>query len=181
MVGRGAPCLFFCGVLLESPHGEYLVVTMQRWMIATPGEETLDSAENHARKNLIGARLESVQRLDHDWDFRFEDGSLMFQSLWRLVAEAAIEVTSDDDGQQFGLKTPVNAAELLKAKIGEKRISDVRIDDATSDLTFYFGQSLRLEVISSSSGYEAWSLHAKEVQIIGRNGDTVVFSSPKSN
>jgi hypothetical protein len=68
---------------------------MQRWMIATPKEETLDSAENHARKNLIGARLESVQRLDHDWDFRFEDGSLMFQSLWRLVAEAAIEVTSD--------------------------------------------------------------------------------------
>jgi len=104
----------------------------------------------------------------------------MFQSLWRLVSEAAIEVTSEDDGQQFGLKTPINAAEQLKAKIGERRITDVRIDDATSDLTFHFGQSLRLEVISTSSGYEAWSLHAKEVQIIGRNGDTVVFSSPKS-
>jgi hypothetical protein len=141
----------------------------------------LDSAQNHARKNLIGAQLESVERLDNDWDLRFGDGStLMFQSLWRLVSEAAIEVTSEDDGQQFGLKTPVNAAEQLKAKIGEKRISDVRIDDATSDLTFHFGQSLRLEVISTSSGYEAWSLHAKEVQIIGRNGDTVVFSSPKS-
>lgn len=141
----------------------------------------MDSAQNHARKNLIGARLESVERLDHDWDLRFGDGSsLMFQSLWRLVSEAAIEVTSEDDGQQFGLKTPVNAAEQLKAKIGEKRISDVRIDDATSDLTFHFGQSLRLEVISTSFGYEAWSLHAKEVQIIGRNGDTVVFSSPNS-
>ena len=141
----------------------------------------MDSAQNHARKNLIGAQLESVERLDNDWDLRFGDGStLMFQSLWRLVSEAAIEVTSEDDGQQFGLKTPVNAAEQLKAKIGEKRISDVRIDDATSDLTFHFGQSLRLEVISTSSGYEAWSLHAKEVQIIGRNGDTVVFSSPKS-
>jgi FtsP/CotA-like multicopper oxidase with cupredoxin domain len=105
----------------------------------------------------------------------------MFQSFWRLVSEKAIEVTSEDDGQQFGLmKTRVNAAEQLKMKVGEERISDVRIDDATSDLTFQFGQSLRLEVISTSSGYEAWSLHAKEIQIIGRNGDTVVFSSPKS-
>lgn len=141
----------------------------------------MDSAQNHLRKNLIGARLESVERLDHDWDLRFEAGSsLMFQSLWRLVSEAAIEVTSEDDGQQFGLKIPVKAAEQLKAKIGEKRITDVRIDNATSDLTFHFGQSLRLEVISTSGGYEAWSFHAKEIQIIGRNGDTVVFSSPKS-
>jgi hypothetical protein len=85
-----------------------------------------------------------------------------------------------DDGQQFGLKTRVNAAEQLKMKVGEERISDVRIDDATSDLAFQFGQSLRLEVISASSGYEAWSLQAKVLQIIGRNGDTVVFSSPKS-
>lgn len=103
----------------------------------------------------------------------------MSQSFWRLVSDASIEVTSEDDGQLFGLKTPVNAAEQLKAKIGEKRISDVRIDEATSDLTFHFGQGLRLEVISTSSGYEAWSLHAEDVQIIGRNGDTVVFSSPK--
>jgi hypothetical protein len=104
----------------------------------------------------------------------------MFQSLWRLVSDAAIEVTSEDDGQLFGLKTPIVAAEQLKSKIGEKSVSDVRIDSATSDLTFHFGQSLRLEVISTSSGYEAWSLHAKEVHIIGRNGDTVTFSSPKS-
>ena len=140
----------------------------------------MDSAQNQAMKNLIGARLESAQRLDHDWDLRFEAGtSLMFQSLWRLVSEAAIEVTSEDDGQQFGLKTPVDAVAQLKAKIGDKRISDVRIDAATSDLTFHFGQSLRLEVISTSSGYEAWSLHVKEALIIGRNGDRVVFSSPK--
>ena len=92
----------------------------------------------------------------------------------------AIEVTSEDDGQQFGLKIPINAAEQLKAKIRDKCISDVRIESATSDLTFHFGQSLRLEVVSTSSGYEAWNLHAKEVQIIGRNRDTVVFSSPKS-
>lgn len=141
----------------------------------------MDSAENHAKKNLIGERLESVERLNYDWDFRLSGGSsLMFQSLWRLVSETAIEATSEDDGQQFGLKTPVNSADQLKAKVGENRITDVRIDDATSDLTFFFGPTLRLEVISTSSGYEAWSLHAKEVQIIGRNGETVICSSPES-
>lgn len=140
----------------------------------------MDSTHNHIRK-LIGARLESFEKVDYDWDMRFEGGStLMFQSLWRLVCEASIEVTSEDDGQKFGLPSPVNAAEQLKAKIGENRISDVRIDEATSDLTFHFGQGLRLEVINTSGGYEAWSLRTKEVQIIGRNGDRVIFSSPKS-
>lgn len=142
-------------------------------------EKVVDSMENFV-KGMIGERLESVKRLDYDWDFRFDGGSsLMFQSVWRLVSEVAIEVTSEDDGQKFGLKTPVNAAELLKAKIGEQRISAVRVDDATSDITFHFGPILRLEVISTSSGYEAWSLHVKEVHIIGRNGDRVFFSSPK--
>jgi hypothetical protein len=123
---------------------------------------------------MIGERLESIKRLDHDWDLRFDGGSsLMFQSVWRLVSDAAIEVTSEDEGQQFGLKTPIDAVAQLKAKIGDKCVSDVRIDGVTSDLTLYFGQDLRFEVVSTSSGYEAWSLHAKEVQIIGRNGDTL--------
>jgi hypothetical protein len=38
---------------------------------------------------------------------------------------------------------------------------------------------LRLEVISTSSGYEAWSLHVKEGQFIARNGDRVFFPSAK--
>jgi hypothetical protein len=104
----------------------------------------------------------------------------MFQSVWRLVSDIAIEVTSEDDSQKFGLKTPIDAAARLRETIGDEPISDVRIDGVTSDLTIHFGQHLRLEVVSTSSGYEAWSLHAKEVQIIGRNGDTVVFPPPKS-
>jgi hypothetical protein len=139
----------------------------------------LESARDKAKANLIGATLASVERLNCDWDFRFgAESSLMFQSLWRLVSEATIVVTSDDNGQQFGLKAPVNAAALLKATVGETPISDVHIDDATSDLTFHFGPHLRLEVISTSSGYEAWSLHTKEVHIIGRSGDIVVFPPP---
>jgi hypothetical protein len=129
---------------------------------------------------MIGERLKSAKRLDYNWDFRFDAGSsLMLESLWRLVSDVAIEVTSEDDNQQFGLKTPIDAAALLRAKIGDKRVSDVRIDGVTSDLTLYFGEDLRLEVVSTSSGYEAWSLHVNKVQIIGRNGDTVVFSPPK--
>jgi hypothetical protein len=142
-------------------------------------EKAVNSAENLA-KRMIGERLRSVQRLDYDWDLRFDAGSShMFQSVWRLVSDAAIDVTSEDDGQQFGLKTPVDAALKLMTKISDESLSDVRIDAVTSDLTLYFGTSRRLEVVSTSSGYEAWSLHAKDVQIIGRNGDTVTFSSPK--
>jgi hypothetical protein len=144
-------------------------------------ENKLDSAEIQAKKGLIGAQLESADRLNLDWDFRFGAGSsLMFQSLWRLVSDTGIEVTSEDDGQQFGLKTPVSATDELRHKVGQSLITDVQIDGATSDLTIHFGQGLRLEVISTSSGYEAWSLHAKHVHIIGRNGDTVIFPPPSS-
>jgi hypothetical protein len=100
--------------------------------------------------------------------------------VWRLISDTAIEVTSEDDGQKSGLKTPVDAAARLRETIGDKPISDVRIDGVTSDLTIHFGQHLRLEVVSTSSGYEAWTVHAKEVQIIGRNGDSVVFPPRKS-
>jgi hypothetical protein len=162
-----------------SLRAELMVITRVTTVMMT-SERAVDSSGNHA-KRIIGERLESVKRLDYDWDLRFDAGSsLMFQSVWRLVSDARIEVTSKDDSQQFGLKIPIDAAAELKAKIGDERVSDVRIDGVTSDLTLYFGQHLRLEVVSTSSGYEAWSLHAKEVQIIGRNGDTVVFSSPKS-
>jgi hypothetical protein len=143
-------------------------------------ERAVDSAENHAKK-MIGERLKSAHKLDYDWDFRFDAGScVMFQSVWRLVSDTAIEVTSEDDGQKFGLKTPIDAAAQLRETIGDKPIRDVHIDGVTSDLTIHFGEHLRLEVVSTSSGYEAWSLHAKEVQIIGRNGDTVVFPPPES-
>jgi hypothetical protein len=143
-------------------------------------EFVMMTAENHAKK-VIGERLKSAQNLDYDWDLRFDGGStLMFQSLWRLVSDTAIEVTSEDDGQKFGLKVSIDAVAQLKAKVGDKPVSDVRIDLVTSDLTLYFGQNLRLEVVSTSSGYEAWSFHANEVWIIGRNGDTVVFPPPKS-
>jgi len=103
-------------------------------------EMPVDSVGNHA-KRMIVERLESVKRLDYDWDLRFDAGSsLMFQSVWRLVSAARIEVTSEDDGQQVGLKIPVDAATELKAKIDDQPVSDVRIDGATSDLTLYFGQ-----------------------------------------
>ena len=144
-------------------------------------ERKLESAEIQAKNGLIGAQLESVERLNLDWDFRFGAGSsLMFQSLWRLVSDKGIEVTSEDGGQQFGLKTPVSAADELREKIGQRSITDVQIDGATSDLTIRFGPALRLEVISTSTGYEAWSLHAKNVHIVGRNGDTVIFPATSS-
>jgi hypothetical protein len=143
-------------------------------------ERVLDSAGNPAKK-MIGERLKFAQKLDYDWDFRFDAGScVMFQSVWRLVSDTAIQVTSEDDGQKFGLSTPIDAAAHLREMIGDKPISDVRIDSVTSDLTIHFGQHLRLEVVSTSSVYEAWSLHAKDVHIIGRNGDTVVFPPPMS-
>ena len=65
----------------------------------------------------------------------------------------------------------------MMANIGKERVTDVQIDSATSDLTLSFGSDLRLQIVNNSSGGEAWSFSSSGLQVIGRNGDTVVFSS----
>jgi hypothetical protein len=137
--------------------------------------ESAMSSEELLKERLSGTHLESVQRRDHDWIFLFGHGAaITVGSFWRLLSDRAIQVTSDDDGQQFGLKSPVNAGTALKGSVGEHCVTDVQIDSATSDVTVSFGDGLRLQIVNNSFGYESWSFFAGDVRVIGRNGDTVV-------
>ena len=124
----------------------------------------------------MNAALVAVDRRDYDWAFRFGNGSsLTIESLWRLVSTEAIVLTSQDDGQQFGVNTTIDAASELMAKLAGQRVADVSVDRVTSDLTISFSDGLRLQVLSTSSGFEAWDLSAEGIEIIGRNGDRVFF------
>ena len=130
------------------------------------------SSESLARNCLMGTRLQSVERSEYLWTFWFGNGSLLnVESLWRLISDQAIVLTSADHGQTFGLNHTIDAARELEGKIDDKIISDVLCDKATADMTICFGRELRLQLVNTSSGYEAWCLHANGLQIIGRNGD----------
>jgi hypothetical protein len=123
---------------------------------------------------LLDTHLESVKRREYDWVFDFGRGSsLTVGSLWRLLSKQRIQITSEDNDQQFGLKAPLNVATQLTAEIGKEPITDVQVDSATSDLTLRFANGLRLQIVNNSSGYEAWNFYAAGLQVVGQNGDTV--------
>jgi hypothetical protein len=61
---------------------------------------------------LVGRRLSGLIRREYDWSFSFNDStSISVESVWRLQGRQGVVVTSTDDGQLFGLKFPVSAAD----------------------------------------------------------------------
>lgn len=99
---------------------------------------------------------------------------LCISSLWRLLSDGRLKLTSNDDGQQFGLPAPVQAIPELAAVIVGRRVASVRVTEGTADLTISLGDSV-LEVISDSSGYEAWQVDGpKGTVAVGQGGGNVV-------
>jgi hypothetical protein len=108
--------------------------------------------------SLIGARLKSAERLEHGYyAFMFSNGAaLVVPSLWRIISDGQIVLCRDDYGHQYGLPAKIDCiAEVIK-RLGEKAITAITIQPDTSDLILRFGNDLRLEIISDSSGYEGW-------------------------
>ncbi len=132
----------------------------------------LDS--NPAKTQLIDTNLESVEHFGvGGWQFQFANGVILnVHSVWRLLSGRQIEITSEDDGQKFGLTAPIDAAAQVIKLIGGNPVADVCVEAISADLTIVFSVPLRLEVINDSSGFEAWTIAGKGVTIVGRNGES---------
>jgi hypothetical protein len=126
---------------------------------------------------LVNHKLDSVVRRDYDWVFVFDDESqLVVECLWRLLENNRIRYTSKDDGQRFGLPTPVDAAEELRQRLVTTQVQSVLLCDKTLDLRLTFSSGHILEIIPDSSGYEAWQLYNKTQQFIAvGGGELAVF------
>jgi len=88
-----------------------------------------------------------------DWVFQFGNGAVLStQSQWRLLSPNAILLTSEDDGQQYGLPKPVDAvgniSELLKRRV----VSKVEVDQASADFNIYFDNETVLQIVNRSFG-----------------------------
>ena len=122
---------------------------------------------------LRGATLTRIEKLPHDyWVFHFGDAArLNVEAPWRVMSRDSILLTREDDGQKFGLATPVDAEARLRQHVQNRRVSSVEVNAASSDLRLRFDNELALEILNLSSGYECWTLTAKDGSIIvGRNG-----------
>jgi hypothetical protein len=81
------------------------------------------------------------------------------ETLWRIVSGGRIVVTSLDDGQMFGLPEPVDAETTARGILQGMAVTRALVDRETADVTLDFGPSVRLQVLPSYSGYEAWNAH----------------------
>jgi hypothetical protein len=128
---------------------------------------------------LTDRRLLSVIRQEHQWVFEFECNSgVTVECLWRLLEDGRIRVTSEDDGQQFGLPAPVVAADEVSRRIVGSSVVSVALRDGTLDLELRFQTSHVLQIVPTSSGYEAWNAGNGERQYIAvGGGELAIFGT----
>ena len=132
--------------------------------------------EDSWTQQLIGRAVESVRRRD--------DGScvvtlaggyrVQIECLWRLLSSGRLARTSGDDGQLFGHSEPVLAVSELAIKLIGRVLDAIQIVQGTADLTLHFREHI-LQVVSDSSGYEAWQVEGPVGTVaVGQGGGNVV-------
>jgi hypothetical protein len=132
---------------------------------------------------LTNHRLAAVVKNDYNWDFRFSaDVNLRAECLWRLIEAGHIRFTSQDHGQLFGLKSPVDCVAEVNQRVTGSAVNSVAINEVTLDLSVTFQSGHILQLIPESSGYEAWQLGGRGILIIAVGGGRLdVFrSGPES-
>ncbi|SRR6266498_4311958 len=105
-----------------------------------------------------------------NFTFEFGDASLAVDCLWRIKVDGRVALTSYDHGQQFGLPAPLDAHAEASSRLKDLRVVEVRLDEKSADLILEFNGGLRLEVLTDSSGYEPWNLHAPGVHLVALGG-----------
>lgn len=116
---------------------------------------------------LVGRRCNAVHRDEFSWIFIFDAGTVTVPSLWRLIEAGRIRVTSEDHGHQFGLPAPVDARAEVESRLLPHAIESAKVRADTGDLILEFAGGLVLELLQTSSGYEAWHLMSPD-------GETVI-------
>ena len=115
-----------------------------------------------------------------NFTFEFDDASLAVDCLWRITVDGRVALTSRDHRQQFSLPAPVDAHAEATARLKDRPIIEVWLDERSADLTLEFEGRLRLEVLTDSSGYEPWNLHAPGVHLVALGGGGIADFSPQA-
>lgn len=129
--------------------------------------------------SLIG-RACVIGRREHDWIFDLSGGvGLAVSAPWRIVSEGRIAFASDDDGQKFGLTSPVDGEARASKFLGRKTITAAALNRETADLTLQFGTATRIDVFNNSMGYEGWQatyvVDDERWSLIAKGGGELAF------
>ena len=126
---------------------------------------------------LVGQQLLSLENTDYTWSFNFSgDVVVATESLWRLITEERIIVTSEDHGHPFGLPEPVDARSRVLSSVLNRLVETASIHSPSGDLTLEFIGNIRLQFLQTSCGYESWRLNAPGSETICRGGGKIAHS-----
>ena len=82
-------------------------------------------------------------------------------------------LTSQDEGQLFGNKVPVQAMSELSRKLHGRTLTSIEVTQGTADLHLHFSHHI-LQAIADSSGYEAWQVEGPSGTVaVGQGGGNV--------
>jgi len=127
-----------------------------------------------------------VSKRECDWDFTFGGGpsdgcAIAAQTFWRVVAGGRIVVTSKDDGHRFGLPAPLDAEEVCQRSLRGGVAISVDVDPVTGDIAIRLDNDTRLDILTTSSGYESWQAFFRDadqdVTLVGAGGGELSFVS----
>lgn len=129
---------------------------------------------------LVQLRFKEVTGSRENWSFALSDQTCLgVGCLWRLLEGGRIRFTSDDDGHQFGMSSPVDACAEVNARLSGAIVSAVQLREGTLDLTIEFSTGHVLEVVPTSLGYEAWEvMHNNRRFIAVGGGEIAAFDWP---
>ena len=124
----------------------------------------------------MGTRI-SIDHIDTVW--RADIGPDLFviiESLWRLRDAERLVCTSADDGQDFGLASPLDAAAVANELLGHAEVAGVSLDRVTSDLRFVLADGTVFEILTDSTGYESWTAHIADDLIVGSSDGPATYT-----
>jgi hypothetical protein len=135
--------------------------------------------ETEFEASLIG-RSCVVERREHDWSFDLSGGvGLGVSAPWRIGSDGRIAFASEDDGQMFGLTSPLDGEAEARKLLGSKVIAAAKLDRETADLKLHFDASTRVDVFNNSRGYEGWqaryAIHDKRWLLIAMGGGHIAI------
>ena len=129
---------------------------------------------------LIGQTM-SIARREADWVFAVPDESCVVavECAWRLRDGERVLLTDGDDGQQFGLPSPVDAEQIASRILKGRTVVGCSVRHPTADIEIALLDGVRLDILTNSSGYESWTATLGGNLIVGRgDGVSVVREQP---
>lgn len=123
---------------------------------------------------LLERPFSLVEKQEHVWVFQFSEAvTLTAECPWRILT-SGIAFSDSDDGQQFGLSSPLNVENALNLLLCGKTVTHVSTRESTADLSIAFSEHGTLELLNLSGGYEAWQLQTESLLVVAQGGGKLV-------